>query len=172
MCLQFIVIYFPLSNKDEFYSPSHSNQCGGKKKTFRMILTTSQVHCIQLALNEWYVTINCLLSHHFNTGISEQNLQQEIGSKQWPWEMVVIFLQLLFWSKPQTIFLCLTKNFLQDSGTTNQVWRSANDVWWPMAKVKAYNPDLTYFANLLVPCNLYCELPCSASLVMSDSLTL
>lgn len=30
MCLQFIVIYFPHSNKDKFYKPSHHDQRGKK----------------------------------------------------------------------------------------------------------------------------------------------
>lgn len=68
---------------------------------------------------------------------------------------VVVFLQLLLSRKPWKILFCLTESFLQDSGTMNQLWRTADDVWWPMTKVKSHNPDMAYFSNLLVPCNLH-----------------
>lgn len=56
MRLQFFVIYFPHSNKDKFYKPSHSAQRG--KKSLRMILGIST----RWLLNKWYVTENLSLS--------------------------------------------------------------------------------------------------------------
>ena len=55
---------FPFSNKGEFCSPSHRDQWE-ERKAFRVILVTGKQQCTELVLNKWYVTVHCLLSHHF-----------------------------------------------------------------------------------------------------------
>lgn len=43
MCLQFIVIYFPFSNKDELYTPSNSDQW---EKCLQVMLVTKYISSI------------------------------------------------------------------------------------------------------------------------------